>query len=104
MKDVLNAMVQAVGDQAIALGAAEDRLAVLKRTLAREFPDLADELKTQMEADQEQSRKNNYDLQVSLAKIREAIIQLSDAEAKLERKRPASKASTRSAGNRAKSR
>jgi hypothetical protein len=98
MKDILNAMVQVVGDQAIALGAAEDRLAALKRTLARQFPDLADDLKAQMEADQEQSRKNNYDLQVSLAKLKEAIAQLPDAELKAERKRRPSKVPLENAG------
>jgi len=90
MKEVLNAMVQAVGDQAIALGAVADQVAALKQTLARQFPDIADELKGQMDA--EQNRKDVYELQVSLAKLREAISQLPEAEAKVERKRKASKA------------
>jgi predicted nucleic acid-binding Zn-ribbon protein len=94
MKEVLNAMVQAVGDQAIALGAVADQVAALKQTLARQFPDIADELKGQMDAEQEKSRKDVYELQVSLAKLREAISQLpeAEAEAKVERKRKASKA------------
>lgn len=92
MKEVLNAMVQAVGDQAIALGAVADQVAALKQTLARQFPDIADELKGQMDAEQEKSRKDVYELQVSLAKLREAISQLPEAEAKVERKRKASKA------------
>ena len=90
MQEVLNAMVQAVGDQAIALGAVADQVAALKQTLARQFPDIADELKGQMDA--EQNRKDVYELQVSLAKLREAISQLPEAEAKVERKRKASKA------------
>jgi hypothetical protein len=45
MREVLNAVVQAVGEQAIALGALDDRVTALKRTLARQFPDLTDELK-----------------------------------------------------------
>jgi hypothetical protein len=89
MKDVLNTMVQAVGDQAIALGAVADQVAALKQTLARQFPDLADELKAQIETDQEKNRKDVYELQVSLAKLREAISQLPEAEAKVERKRKA---------------
>ena len=43
MKEVLNAVVQAMGDQAIALGAVADRMAALKQLMARQFPDLADE-------------------------------------------------------------
>lgn len=90
MKEALNAMVQAVGDQAIALGTVADRLTALKQTLARQFPDMADELKSQIEADQDQSRTGNYDLQVSLAKLREAIAQLPDTA-------PARKAPSRAA-------
>ena len=101
MKDVLNTVVQVVGDQAIALGVVEDRVTALKRALARQFPDLADELKVQIEAEQEESRKGIYELQVSLAKVREAISQLPDpkakAEAKIARKRP-TKAPLRTAG------
>jgi hypothetical protein len=104
MKEVLNTLVQAVGDQAIALGAVDDRVTALKRTLARQFPDLADELKGQIETEQEQSRNRVYDLQVGLARVREAISQLPDAPAgklagdlaspavKVERKRRVSKA------------
>jgi hypothetical protein len=102
MRDVLNAVVQAVGNQAIALGAVSDRVTALKRTLARQFPDLADELKGQIEAEQEESRKGIYELQVSLAKVREAIAQLPDVEVKAEtkvaRKRPVSEAPLRAAG------
>jgi len=86
MKDVLNTMVQAVGDQAIALGAVDDRVTALKRTLARQFPDIADELKGQIEEEQEQSRKQVYELQVTLARLREAISGLAEAEVKVERK------------------
>ena len=102
MRDVLNAVVQAVGNQAIALGAVSDRVTALKRTLARQFPDLADELKGQIEAEQEESRKGIYELQVSLAKVREAISQLPDApekaEAKIARKRSVAKVTARVAG------
>ena len=104
MKDVLNTMVQAVGDQAIALGAVDDRATALKRTLARQFPDIADELKGQIEEEQEQSRKHVYDLQVSLAKLREAISGLADAEGKVEGKRTAVEAPARVAGKRIRSR
>jgi hypothetical protein len=86
MKDVLNTMVQAVGNQAIALGAVDDRVTALKRTLARQFPDIADELKGQIEEEQEQSRKHVYELQVTLARLREAISGLAEAEGKVERK------------------
>src|ERR1700722_12932556 len=86
MKEALNAMVQAVGDQAIALGAVSDRLAALKQALARQFPDMADELKSQIEADQEKSRTDSYDLQVSLAKVREAIAQLPESNPALKPK------------------
>jgi len=80
MKEILNTMVQTVGDQAIALGALADQVAALKQTLARQFPDLADELKAQIEAEHEQNRKNVYELQVSLGKLREAIPQLPDTQ------------------------
>jgi predicted nucleic acid-binding Zn-ribbon protein len=104
MKEVLNAMVQAVGDQAIALGTVDDRIAALKRTLARQFPDIAEELKGQIETEQEQSRKDNYELQVSLARLREAISELPEAGVKVERKRRAAKTPTTAAGNRTRSR
>jgi predicted nucleic acid-binding Zn-ribbon protein len=95
MKEILNTMVQAVGDQAIALGAVADQLSALKHTLARQFPDIADELKAQIEAEQEKSRTDVYELQVSLAKLREAIAQMPEAEAKVERKRKAAGLTTK---------
>ncbi|HEX9199810.1 MAG TPA: hypothetical protein VF865_09650 [Acidobacteriaceae bacterium] len=95
MKEVLNTMVRVMGDQAIALGAVADQVTTLKQTLARQFPDIADELKGQIAVEQDKSRKDVYELQVNLAKLREAISQLPEAEAKVERKRKASKASSR---------
>jgi hypothetical protein len=83
MKEILNTMVQAVGDQAIALGVLADQVAALKQALARQFPDLADELKRQIEAEQEKNRNQGYDLQVNLAKLRDAISQLPEPKAKL---------------------
>ena len=62
-----------MGEHAIALGAVSDRVTAMQHTLVRQFPDLADELKGQIAADQEQSRKSVYELQVSLAKVRELI-------------------------------
>jgi len=79
MKDLLNSLVQAMGDQAIALGTMADQLTSLKQTLARQFPDMADELKSQIQTDHEKSRTAVYELQVSLGKLREAITQLPDA-------------------------
>jgi hypothetical protein len=96
MNEVLNTMVQALGDQAIALVAVDDRVTALKRTLARQFPDIADELKGQIETEQEQSRKGVYDLQVTLAKLREAISQL--PEAKVATTRKVSRTPTTAAG------
>ena len=87
MKDLLNSLVQAVGDQAIALGTVADQLTALKQTLARQFPDLADELKSQIQTDHEKSRTAVYELQVSLGKLREAIAQIPDAEPQVEKKR-----------------
>jgi hypothetical protein len=81
MKEVLNAMAQAMGDQAIALGGVADRVTALKQTLARQFPELADELKGQIAEDQEKSRTEVYELQVSLAKLREAVAQLPEPKA-----------------------
>lgn len=81
MKDILDAMVQAIGDQVIALGQIAEQVTGLKQTLARQFPQVTDELKGQIAADQEKSRKGIYELQVSLAKLREAISQLPDAKA-----------------------
>jgi ABC-type transporter Mla subunit MlaD len=86
MKELLNTMVQAIADQAIALGTVADQVAALKQTLARQFPDLADELKGQIEAEQEKNRNQGYDLQVNLAKLREAISQLPEPKAKVQRK------------------
>jgi regulator of replication initiation timing len=99
MKEVLNTMVQAVGDQAIALGAVADQVAALKQTLARQFPDLADELKGQIQADQEKNRNDVYQLQVKLAKLREAISQLPEAKPKAERKRKESEAPAPAGGS-----
>jgi DNA topoisomerase VI subunit A len=76
----------------------------LKRTLARQFPDIADELKGQIEAEQEQSRKHVYDLQVTLARLREAISGLAEAEGKVEGKPRVVKAPATVAGKRARSR
>jgi hypothetical protein len=87
MKEILNAMVRAVGDQAIALGSVADQVAALKQTLAHQFPDMADELKGQIATEQEKSRKDVYELQVSLAKLREAISELPEVEAKVVKKR-----------------
>jgi len=81
MKDILDAMVQAIGDQVIALGGIAEQVTGLKQTLARQFPQVTDELKGEIAADQEKSRKGIYELQVSLAKLREAISQLPDAKA-----------------------
>lgn len=98
MKDVLNTMVQAVSEQAIALGAVDDRVTALKRTLARQFPDIADELKGQIKEEQEESRKHVYELQVTLARLREAISGLAETEGKVERKRRVAKAPATGAG------
>lgn len=95
MEEILNAMVRAMGDQAIVLGSVADQVKALKQTLARQFPDLADELNGQIGAEQEKSRKDVYELQVSLAKLREAISLIPEAEAKVARKRRASKAPAR---------
>jgi len=81
MKDILDAMVQAIGDQVIALGGIAEQVTGLKQTLARQFPQVTDELKGEIATDQEKSRKGIYELQVSLAKLREAISQLPDAKA-----------------------
>jgi len=81
MKDILDAMAQAIGDQVIALGGIAEQVTGLKQTLARQFPQVTDELKGEIAADQEKSRKGIYELQVSLAKLREAISQLPDAKA-----------------------
>lgn len=100
MKEVLNAMMQAVSDQAIALGAVDERVTALKRTLAGQFPDLADELKGQIDAEQEQSRSGLYELQVTLARVREAIAAIPEAKAEVEveKKRGPAKAPSRAAG------
>ena len=103
MKDVLNTVVQVVGEQAIALGAVDDRVTALKRTLARQFPDIADELKGQIEEEQEQSRNHVYELQVTLATLREAISGLADTEGKVEGKPRVVKAPATVAGKRTRS-
>ena len=100
MKDLLNSLVQAVGDQAIALGTVADQLTVLKQTLARQFPDLADELKSQIQTDHEKSRTAVYELQVSLGKLREAITLIPDAEPQVEKKRAPARRKTEVAAKR----
>lgn len=89
MEEILNAMVGAVASEAIALGELTDQVRALKMTLARRFPQMADELRGQMEAEQERSRNDAYELQVSLARVREAIAAVpeADAEAAPEKKR-----------------
>jgi regulator of replication initiation timing len=82
MKELLTGLVQAVQEQAVALGTVADHVTALKQTLARKFPEMADDLKTQIQADQEKSRTENYQLQVSLGKLREAIAQIPDAPTK----------------------
>lgn len=79
MKEVLNAIVQAINDQVIALGTVADQVAALKQTLAHRFPEMADELKAQMQAEQDKNRTDVYQLQVSLAKVREAIEHLPES-------------------------
>jgi hypothetical protein len=88
MKEILSAMVQAIGDQAIASGEMAEQIAGLKQTLARQLPQLTDELKAQVTADQEKSRKALYELQVNLAKLREAISELPDAKSEAKEKPP----------------
>jgi recombinational DNA repair protein RecT len=80
MEEVLNALVQAVQEQANALSAVADQITALKQTLVKKFPELSDELKAQVEADGEKNRNEVYEVQVSLAKVREAISSLPKAE------------------------
>jgi len=88
MKKILNTLVQAMGDQAIALGTVADNVTALKLRLAKQFPELADELKAQVQEEQAKSRAEVYELQVSLAKLREVIAGLPEPPAP--RKRTAS--------------
>jgi hypothetical protein len=87
MKEILTTVVQAMGDQAIALGTVADSVTALKQKLARQFPEMADELKAEILEEQAKSRAEVYELQVSLAKLREAIAGL--PEGKVPRKRKA---------------
>jgi hypothetical protein len=86
MKDILTTVVQAMGDQAIALGTVADSVTALKQKLARQFPEMADELKAEILEEQAKSRAEVYELQVSLAKLREAIAQLPEPKAGGKRK------------------
>jgi hypothetical protein len=86
MKEILTTVVQAMGDQAIALGTVADSVTALKQKLARQFPELADELKAEIQEEQTKSRAEVYELQVSLAKLREVIAQLPEAKAQRKRK------------------
>ena len=94
MKEALNAMVQAINDQMIALGTVADQVSALKQMLARRFPELADDLKAQIQAEHDKNRTDVYQLQVSLAKLREAIEQLPDADAKVEKKSQSAEAAS----------
>ena len=76
MKEILNAVVQAMGSQAIALGTVAESIAALKLRLARQFPEMAEELKGEIHEEQSKSRAEVYELQVNLAKLREAIAQI----------------------------
>lgn len=92
MKEVLNTIVEAIGKQMVALGEMADQVTALKKTLASQFPDMADNLKEQIEVDQDKSRNNIFELQVSLGKLREAISHLQEAESKSEKKQRVRKA------------
>lgn len=81
MKEILNSLAQAMSNQAIAMGAVTEQVRALKLTLAHHFPELADDLKAEAEAEQEKNRVEVYDLQVNLAKLREAIAQLPEVDA-----------------------
>jgi hypothetical protein len=86
MKEILKALVQAVGDQAIALGTVADGVTALKQRLARQFPEMAEELKAEIVDEQAKSRSEVYDLQVNLAKLREAIARLPEPKTPGKRK------------------
>jgi hypothetical protein len=80
MKEILNTIMEAMSNQAIALGEMAEQMTALKQTLAHQFPEMADQLKEQIKSEQEKSRNGVYELQVSLGKLREAISQLPDEE------------------------
>jgi hypothetical protein len=81
MKEILNKLVQAMGEQAIAMGVVADQVTELKERLARQFPEMAEELKAEVLEEQAKSRSDVYELQVSLAKLREAIALVPDRKA-----------------------
>ena len=86
MKEVLNTMVEAIGKQTVSLGEVAEQVTALKKALAQQFPDMAETLKGQIEADQDKNRNGVFELQVALGKLREAVSQLAEAEAISEKK------------------
>lgn len=78
MKDILSKLVQAVGNQATALQSVAEQVTALKQTLALHNPEIADDLKSEIRVEQEKSRADIYELQVDLARLKEAIAGLPD--------------------------
>ena len=74
LAEELKQQIETAATQAIT-----ERVTTLQQTLMTHDSGLADELRSQIEEDHEKSRTALYELQVSLAKVREAIEHLPDA-------------------------
>jgi hypothetical protein len=78
MKDILMAVVEQIGMQALAVQAIGDHVTALKTTLIFHYPEIEDDLKAQIEVERKKSQESVLLLQTNLAKLRELVSRLPD--------------------------
>jgi hypothetical protein len=78
MKDVLTALVEFSGQQTMALQAVADHVSALKKTLIFHYPEIEDNLNSQIAAEQKESARDVAEVQKRLAILREAVSRLPD--------------------------
>jgi hypothetical protein len=78
MRDILTALVDLMGLQSLAIQAVADHVSALKKTLVFHYPEIDDDLKSQIATEQRESAITVRDLQKKLALLREAVSELSN--------------------------
>ncbi len=78
MKEILSALVESLGQQSLALQAVADHVSALKATLLRHYPEIEDDLKAEIAAEQKKSQARVLSLHKSLAQLRVAVSQMSN--------------------------
>jgi hypothetical protein len=73
MKDILLAILDAQSTGAAALQAVADHVTAIRETLIFHYPQLEDDLKAQIEAEQRKSRESVQSLLLQTSKLREMI-------------------------------